>query len=84
MTEEEGFIKCYLDGELVCKLEMDKRFTSGGVGTYLINARAHFDDFVVSGDNIPDGGPGLGKAVESVSKLATTWGNVKAGVVGGI
>jgi len=28
MTEEQGFIKCYLDGELVLELEMDKRFTS--------------------------------------------------------
>jgi len=84
MIEEEDHIKCYLDGELVCKLKMGKRFTSGIASMWVVNARAHLDDFIVTGDSIPDGGPGLGKAVESVGKLATIWGDVKAeGAVAG-
>ncbi|MFQ6036900.1 MAG: hypothetical protein ACE5NM_13755 [Sedimentisphaerales bacterium] len=77
MTEDEGFIKCYLDGELALKLKMDKRFTAGVVGLFIINAKVYFDDFVVTSDNIPDGGPGLGKAVGPKSKLAITWGKIK-------
>ena len=35
------------------------------------------DDFVVSGPNVPDGGPGRGRAVPSAKKLATMWANLK-------
>ena len=77
MTEEENLIKCYLDGELVHELAMDKSFTSGIVGLAISSMRAHFDDFVVSGANIPDGGPGLGKAVKPRAGFPTTWAYIK-------
>jgi len=35
-----------------------------------------FDDFVVTGPNIPDGGPGA-KAVHPEDKLATMWARLK-------
>ena len=35
------------------------------------------DDFTVTGPNVPDGGPGHGRAVPSVETLATTWGDLK-------
>ena len=73
MTEEKGIIKCYLDGELV--LELKKRYAAGVVGLYSWNMRAHFDDFVVTGANIPDGGPGL--PVNRQAKLTNTWGSIK-------
>jgi hypothetical protein len=75
MTEEKDLIKCYLDSELV--LELKKRFTIGVVGLYIFNMRAYFDDFVVTGANIPDGGPGSGKAVKPQARLAKTWAHIK-------
>jgi hypothetical protein len=30
----------------------------------LLNVQVYFDDFSVTGEGIPDGGPGLGKAAE--------------------
>jgi len=74
-TEEKDLIKCYLDGELV--LEFKKRYAVGVVGLYVINVKAYFDDFVVTGANIPDGGPGLGKAVKPKAGFATTWASIK-------
>ncbi|MBC8233328.1 sigma-70 family RNA polymerase sigma factor [bacterium] len=73
MTEEKEIIKCYLDGELV--LELNKRYAAGVVGLYSWNMRAHFDDFVVTGTDIPDGGPGF--PVNRQAKLANTWGRIK-------
>ena len=35
------------------------------------------DDFTVTGDDVPDGGPGRGRAVPAAKKLATSWGNLK-------
>ena len=80
MAEENGFIKCYLDGELVLEIAMDNRFTSGPAGFRIINARVCFDNFIVTGNNIPDGGPGLGKVttVESIGKLAIKWAEIKS------
>jgi len=73
MTEEKDLIKCYLDGELV--LEFKKRYAVGVAGLWVFNARAHFDNFVVTGANIPDGGPGF--PVNRQAKLANTWGRIK-------
>ena len=35
------------------------------------------DDFTVTGPNVPDGGPGRGRAVPPANKLATMWGKLK-------
>lgn len=35
------------------------------------------DDFTVTGDEVPDGGPGRGRAVTSAKGLTTTWGKLK-------
>ena len=75
MTEEKELTKCYLDGELV--LEFKQRYAVGLVGLYIVNMKAHFDDYVVDGANIPDGGPGLGKTVKPKVGFATTWAYIK-------
>ena len=75
MTEEKNLIKCYLDGESV--LEFNKSYTTGVAGPFIANAKVHFDDFVVDGDNIPDGGPGLRKAVKPQTRFTTTWAYIK-------
>ena len=42
------------------------------------NALAHFDDFVVTGPDIPDGGPGgVSFSVRPKDKLAAMWGTIK-------
>lgn len=59
VTEEEDGMGCYLDGELLLELEIDKRFTTGVVGPVVMNSRAYFGNFIVTGEGIPDGGPGM-------------------------
>jgi hypothetical protein len=49
---------------------------SGRVSLGANGVEAMFDNFVITGPDIPDGGPGL--AVNSRLKLTTTWGEVKA------
>ena len=43
---------------------------------YAYNAIVEFDNVVITGDEIPDGGPS-GYAVEPAVKLATSWGTIK-------
>lgn len=50
---------------------------SGQVGLMIYNARARFDNFAVTGDNIPDGGPAKPFDVAPRDKLSTTWGKLK-------
>ena len=40
------------------------------------NAQARFDDVEITGNTIPNGGPGT-LPVEPSGKLATTWGELK-------
>ncbi len=51
----------------------------GQAGLVIADARARFDDVEITGDNIPNGGPGRRtlQAVSPRSKLATTWGKLK-------
>lgn len=49
----------------------------GQAGLVVSNARARFDNVEITGDNIPNGGPGKPFAVAAQSKLATTWGKLK-------
>ena len=49
----------------------------GKVGLIVGNARARFDNFEVTGENIPNGGPAKSFAVEPTGKLSTTWGKLK-------
>ena len=53
-------------------------FKSGQVGLVVSNAQARFDDIEISGENIPNGGPGRARAVEGKGKLATTWAQIKS------
>jgi len=73
----------YIDGKPAGEFK-DKSIPSGKVGFFVRNAHAHFDDFIVSGDDVKDGGnwdPAKHpeeKAVEPKSKLAKTWGKIKS------
>lgn len=52
-------------------------FKSGQAGLVVSNAQARFDDVEITGDTIPDGGPGRIRPVDLRGKLTTTWGHVK-------
>ena len=73
----------YIDGKQAGEFD-DDSIPSGKVGFYVRNAHAHFDDFIISGDDVEDGGnwdPAKHpeeKAVESKTKLATAWGEIKS------
>jgi hypothetical protein len=69
--EHFGF---HINDELIGSFDDDSR-PSGTVLLMLRDAHVHFDDVVITGPEIPDGGPGF--AVTSQSKLAAIWGSVK-------
>ncbi len=76
MTLEKGHIEAYLDNELIAEFD-DKSEDSGKIGLGAKCIEARFDNVVITGPEIPDGGPG--SAVTSQSKLATMWGSIKRG-----
>lgn len=51
----------------------------GQAGLVVADARARFDDVEITGDNIPNGGPGrrTPRAVAPQAKLTTTWAKLK-------
>ena len=50
---------------------------SGGVGLLVRDARVSFDDFVLEGPNIPNGGTGGPWAVSPIGMAAQLWGDLK-------
>jgi len=67
----------YINGDLVGEFDYGE-IKSGSVGLVVSNALVHFDDFVVTGPDIPDGGPGGASiSVRRKDELVTTWGTLK-------
>lgn len=67
----------YVDGERIGQLK-DQRSLKGAVGLLVEDALAVlYDDFRVSGAEIPNGGHGTVTAIKSAGKIATTWGKLK-------
>ena len=73
---EGDHFEFHVDDELIGSFD-DDSFPSGTVWLAVRNAHVHFDDVVITGPEIPGGGPGF--AVTSQSKIATMWGSVKGG-----
>jgi len=71
---EADHFEYYVNGKLVMEY-IDSTHPTGGAGLGVTGASvtAHFDDFSVTGDDIPDSLV----AVSSKTKLATTWGQIK-------
>ena len=73
-------IEYYLDNHLLTKID-DNTFLSGAICLWIANLHVHFDDVIISGPGIPDGGrwdPSKhGEMVNLKAKLATTWGKTK-------
>lgn len=72
-VENDNF-KFFVNDELVLEF-VDSILLSGQVGLYTQNSMTEFDDFSVTGPEIPDGGPGF--PVETKDRLATTWSKIK-------
>ncbi len=77
-------LEFYIDNKLVAKAK-DKTRTAGKAGFIIDNGEVLFDDFVMTGPKVKDGGHWNPKAhpqqqpVEPQRKLTTTWGNMKRG-----
>jgi hypothetical protein len=76
MTLEKDHIEAYLDNELIVEFD-DSSEDSGKISLGGKCIEARFDNVVITGPEIPDGGPGF--AVASQSKLTTMWGSIKRG-----
>lgn len=74
---EPGHAEFYLDDELVAQFDYPE-LRSGGVGVVVSNARVAFDDLIVIGDTIPDGGPGGAVFPVDNNRIATIWGFIKS------
>jgi len=71
---EKDLITGFVDDVKVYELR-DGTFTSGLVGIAVNGVKATFDDLMVTGPNIPDGGPG--HSVNPSRSSVTTWANIK-------
>ena len=75
VTVEGDLIECFVDGKQVSEFQ-SKLYSSGIVGFAVGGVVAMFDDFAVTGPDIPSGGPGV-VAVNPQAKLAIAWGRIK-------
>lgn len=67
--------KFIIDGEELFTFD-DPAMPTGRIGFYVNSSSTLFDDFSVSGADVPDGGPAV-KSVDAKSKVALTWGRLK-------
>jgi len=73
-TVEGNLFKYYVNGELIFEYT-DNTFPTGKVGIGVGNSKvaAHFKNFVVTGDDVPD----LNLSVSPKGKLPNMWGKIK-------
>jgi len=75
-------LEFYINDELVVELKSDIN-SKGKVGVIVFNSIALFDDFIMTGPEVIDGGHWNPEAhpdpkfVESIGKLAMNWGKIK-------
>jgi hypothetical protein len=67
----------YINDELIAKWS-DNKLKSGKVGVRTYSSVSHFDNVLITGSGIPASKGEPGAAIDSVSKLATTWSNIKS------
>ena len=72
ITVKGDEFKCYLNNSLVMSHKFSK-FKLGALGLAINGGEIHFDNFSVTGDEVPDNT----KSVESIGKLTTTWAQLK-------
>ena len=70
--------KFYIDDNLEVTYQHDLIPESGSVGILFGGCMAEFDNVIITGSNVPDGGS-IGFAIASKRKLTTTWGEIRRG-----
>lgn len=76
MSVEGDIVSCFIDEEKIAEFEGGNRCPSGCPGFGVEGVVTEFDNFVVTGPEIPNGGPAF--AITPRNKLATMWGSVKS------
>ena len=66
-----------INDQLFLSEDLHRPLKPGQAGLVVGNAEAHFDDVVITGANIQNGGPGRPHAVDTPEVLTTTWGRIK-------
>jgi hypothetical protein len=73
VADEDDF-EFYIDGDLMATLS-DPRLSTGGSYINVAGSVAHFDNVVITGDDVPDN---ASSAVSSSGKLAASWGQLRS------
>ena len=75
---KDGILEFRVGQEVLRAVDGNLMPKSGQVGLAVGGAQVRFDDVEITGENIPNGGPGTSRPVNSQAKLATTWGHLKS------
>ena len=74
--DSRGKLKFQIDDTVFTAVDADP-IKNGKAGLIVSNAQARFDDVEITGDNVPNGGPGTLPVEPDGNKLATIWGELK-------
>ena len=66
-----------INGNPPATINWNGQINSGGVGLTVRDGRVAFDDFVVEGDSIPNGGNGMPRSVSPAGLSTMTWADLK-------
>lgn len=74
VTVKENNYQIFVDGKKIQEYDREAAVNSGFLGLKTVTSEASFDDFKVTGTNVPD----YGLYVKYHDKLTTTWSSLKA------
>ena len=72
IVKEDNY-QIFVDGKKIQEYDREAAVDTGFLGLKTVTTEAFFDDFKVTGPNVPD----FGSPVECAGKLAATWGQIK-------
>jgi len=74
---EGDVVRCFIDDKKIIEFPGGGLYDSGRVGLSVNGVVARFDDFMVTGPQVPDGGSAF--LVNPQAQLATIWATIKRG-----
>lgn len=74
--DNRGKLKFQIDDAVFTAVDADP-IKNGKAGVIVSNAQVRFDNVKITGNNIPNGGPGTLSVEPNGNQLATTWGKLK-------
>lgn len=72
---DDSHFEFYIDNELIAEFD-DQRYPAGRMGLYVFKMKAHFDNIVIVGEDIP-GNDSVEASVKQRDKLSAKWGEIK-------